>query len=91
MKKVTFDFATFRTTDDFYRQFVQAFHITMGFGRNTDALWDALTGMISLPVEINLHHSGTHENAAQFEGIINVMREAERETGGLIRLRVKEA
>ncbi|WP_158781484.1 barstar family protein [Pantoea sp. BAV 3049] len=89
MKMVSFDFHTIANVDEFYRQFVVKFAIEMQFGANLDALWDALTGMIDLPARITLRHLAEHKDAAQFDAIIAVMREAEEETAGNFSLRLR--
>lgn len=89
MKIVSFNFHNIADVEEFYRQFVVKFAIEMNFGANLDALWDALTGMIELPARVTLRHLAEHKDAAQFDAIIAVMREAEKETDGEFSLRLQ--
>ena len=88
MKKVTFDFNEISDTAAFYQQFVDKFAIEMAFGANLDALWDALTGMIELPVCVILRHLSQHPDRQQFAAVIEVMRQAEYETAGQFTLSI---
>ncbi|WLS76928.1 barstar family protein [Erwinia pyri] len=88
MKSISFDFAGIGGVEDFYRQFCRKFAIDIDFGNNLDALWDALTGMIELPSRVTFRHLATHPDAAQFKGIIAVMREAEEASAGKFSLRI---
>ncbi|WFQ79313.1 barstar family protein [Xenorhabdus sp. SF857] len=53
MKKVEFDFSQLPDLNAFYGEFKQRFGLRDDFGANLDALWDAVTGYIQLPVEVN--------------------------------------
>ena len=90
MKKVTFDFREIANVAAFYRQFVDKFAIEMAFGANLDALWDALTGLIELPVCVTLSHLAHHPDRQQFDAIIGVMRQAEAETAGQFSLFISQ-
>ncbi|MFU9137350.1 barstar family protein [Erwinia tasmaniensis] len=87
MKSVSFDFRTIADMNDFYRQFAAKFALQEGFGANLDALWDALTGSIGLPVRITLHHLAAHPHAARFDAAVAVMREAQVALEGELELR----
>lgn len=91
MNNVSFDFAKIADVDDFYRQFAHKFALGEQFGGNLDALWDALTGMVELPLRVTFRHLAQHADAAQFEQVIAVMREAEQELAGKFSLRVRQA
>ncbi|KAB8313700.1 ribonuclease inhibitor [Erwinia endophytica] len=86
MKTVSFDFNTIPNVAEFYRQFALKFAIKIDFGANLDALWDALTGMIGLPVQVTLLHLAEQDNAAQFTEVIAVMQQAEQELNGAFRV-----
>lgn len=88
MNRVSFDFSKIVDVDDFYRQFSLKLSIDIPFGANLDALWDALTGMVTLPLCITFHHLAQHADAAQFDPVISVMREAELELAGKFSLRI---
>lgn len=89
MEKVIFDFSEIANPEAFYRQFADKFAIEMAFGANLDALWDALTGMIELPVCVTLCHLAHHPERRQFVAIIEVMRQAEEETAGQFSLSIR--
>lgn len=82
MRQIRFDFREIADVAAFYRQFVEKFAIEMAFGANLDALWDALTGMIDLPVCVIFCHLSQHHERQQFTAIVEVMRQAEKETAG---------
>ena len=81
MQRVSFDLRRVRDEDDFYRQFAQKFELAE-FGENLDALWDTLTGGLHLPLHITLRHLSQHPCRAALQPIVDVMQEAEQETGG---------
>ncbi|KGT88815.1 ribonuclease inhibitor [Erwinia typographi] len=91
MNSVSFDFAKIADVDDFYRQFAHKFVLGEQFGANLDALWDALTGLVELPLRITFRHLAQHADAAQFEQVIAVMQEAEQELAGKFSLRIRQA
>lgn len=82
MNSISFDFDNIADVTEFYRQFCHKFAIDMEFGNNLDALWDALTGMIDLPVRVTLRHLDMHADPHQFDSLVAVMREAEKATAG---------
>ena len=53
------------------------------YGRNLDALWDLLTGLVDPPIEICWTDSGSSRAAmgARFDAILGVMRDAQAELG----------
>ena len=53
------------------------------YGRNLDALWDVLTGIVDPPIEIHWSNAQLSKDAmgASFDQIVSVMREAEAELG----------
>ena len=56
MKTITFDFNNIKSLPDFYKSFQKEFELSPGLANNLDGLWDALTGMIELPVKIEFHN-----------------------------------
>lgn len=79
MKQVIFDFNTLVDRDAFYYHFALQFQLNEAFGNNLDALWDALTGEIELPVNIVFKHVPHHSSA--FQPIIELMQDAQSELG----------
>lgn len=53
------------------------------YGRNLDALWDVLTGIVDPPIEIRWSNAQLSKDSmgASFDQIVSVMREAEAELG----------
>ncbi|WP_034914840.1 barstar family protein [Erwinia sp. 9145] len=88
MNKVSFDFDHIQDVEGFYRRFAQCFTLDDNFGHNLDALWDALTGLIDLPVRITLRHLSRHPDPAQFDDICAVLHEAEAVLAGGLVLRL---
>lgn len=80
MIKVTFDFSTIESLDDFYAQFVDTFELPDYFGNNLDALWDVVTsGEIPLPITIEFIDLPMTD---EFEDLINLFEQAEEEMDG---------
>lgn len=81
MNKVTFDFHHIADAPAFYREFARSFALDESFGANLDALWDAVTGGIELPVEIEfVHMNGAKKR--RFDVFILLFEEAEEELNG---------
>ncbi|MDX8000516.1 hypothetical protein FE394_15245 [Xenorhabdus sp. Reich] len=87
MKKVEFDFNQIPDLAIFYREFKACFDLGEGFGDNLDALWDAVTGDIELPAEINFIHL-TPQKRARFSALVLLFEEAEEELEGELRFNV---
>lgn len=90
MGKIEFDFNQIPDLPAFYQQFADKFALGEEFGSNLDALWDVVTGGISLPVEIeftNLNARGKR----RFGAIILLFEEAEEELDGSLRFNLREA
>ncbi|MGM5630119.1 barstar family protein [Apibacter raozihei] len=83
MKTINFDFNTIRKSTDFYSQFRNKFEINSDFVNNRDGLWDALTGMIELPVKIEFHNLNL-TSLDKFQKLISLFEDAEEETDGLL-------
>ncbi|MBE8597963.1 barstar family protein [Xenorhabdus sp. BG5] len=89
MKKVEFDFNQLPDLNAFYDEFKQRFDLGDDFGANLDALWDAVTGYIQLPVEINFIHV-TPQKRTRFAALILLFEEAEDELEGELRFNVND-
>jgi ribonuclease inhibitor len=89
MAKVEFDFHQIPDVPAFYRQFADKFALGEGFGANLDALWDVVTGDISLPVEIEFANlNAGHQR--RFGAIILLFEEAEEELEGSLRFNIRD-
>lgn len=78
MKKIIFDFDRIGTLADFYKNAKQQFDFPDYFGNNLDALWDCITGDVTLPVEISFINLKPSQ-LEQFDDIINLFEEAQGE------------
>lgn len=64
--------------DDLHDLFVKELNLPGWYGRNLDALWDVLTGMISRPLKITWMNSDeSRRKLARYENIVGVLREVE--------------
>lgn len=79
MKQVIFDFKILADREAFYHDFALQFQLGDKFGDNLDALWDALTGEIELPVNVVFKHAPHHSST--FQPIIELMQDAQDELG----------
>ncbi|GKX56483.1 ribonuclease inhibitor [Leminorella grimontii] len=82
MRSVVFDFAKIGSMPDFYLQFVDTFLLPDWFGNNLDALWDALTVGINLPVQIVFTHFD--RQALDFLPLYRLFEQAQQELDGLL-------
>ena len=71
-----------RTVGDFYEAFAQIEGVPQWFGRNLDALWDTVTGLLDGPVTLNWFNADASAEAMgdDFETLVSLLRNAERET-----------
>ncbi|OON40588.1 ribonuclease inhibitor [Izhakiella australiensis] len=89
MQHLSLDFRHIAGMADFYRQFAALLALDGGFGANLDALWDAITAEIALPLHLTLRHLQQHADPQQFNALIDVLRDAEKETAGAFRLLIE--
>jgi len=78
-KRVGIDGAAVRSLDDAYSALAAALALPAHFGRNLDALWDALTGDVAGPLELRWDNTAATRAAlgADFERLVALLREAE--------------
>jgi len=86
MLTISLDFRYIADRAEFYRQFAEQCQLSEGFGANLDALWDAVTGELALPVRIELKYLHQHAHRAQFAAIIATLEEAATELNGALKL-----
>lgn len=78
--KVTFDFSTIESMDDFYYQFVETFELPEYFGNNLDAVWDVITsGEIPLPITIEFIDLPMTD---EYDDLVALFQQAEDEMDG---------
>ncbi|MDE1477127.1 barstar family protein [Xenorhabdus bovienii] len=87
MKKVEFDFDRIPDLETFYSEFKESFDIGDHFGANLDALWDAVTGGIELPVEISFIHFSSQKRV-YFAALVLLFEEAEEELEGELQFNI---
>lgn len=85
MKEVILDGAQISTLAELHARLAELLELPDHYGANLDALWDALTGWVTLPLTIYWVH---YEECSQRLGekcarVLQVLREAEEEQIGL--------
>ncbi len=81
MKRCVLDGTKIRSLDDFYDQLTQGLPLPQHFGRNLDALWDALSADVEGPFEIVWKNADASQKSMgkDFERVVKVLREVEKE------------
>ncbi|GAB3421870.1 barstar family protein [Niabella aquatica] len=80
MKQVIFDFERIGSINDFYAIAKRELQLPEHFGNNLDALWDCITGDITLPVSVRfLNMSMTQLET--FDKLIQLFEDAADEIG----------
>ncbi len=80
MKQVRFDFERIGSMEDFYTVARRELELPEHFGANLDALWDCLTGDISLPVSVQFVHLSMNQ-LETFEKLIQLLEDVAAELG----------
>lgn len=80
MNQVKFNFERIGTTDDFYTVAKRKLKLPDHFGNNLDALWDCITGDITLPVSIQFTHLSMQQ-LETFGKLIQLFEDAADELG----------
>ena len=81
-KKRVLDFSECQYYEEIHQLIRQELELPEWYGRNLDALWDSLTGIMYLPAEITIIYHPKNKNAGAAEEIgkiIEVFREAAAE------------
>jgi ribonuclease inhibitor len=78
-KRVRIDGAAVRSLEEAYSALAAALALPAHFGRNLDALWDAVTGDVAGPLELRWDDAAATRAAlgADFERLVALLREAE--------------
>jgi ribonuclease inhibitor len=81
VKICTLDGKNVRSLNDLYDRLAAALPLPGHFGRNLDALWDALSTDIDGPFEIVWKNAGASQEAMgeDFGRVLNVLRDVEEE------------
>jgi len=80
MKQVRFDFNRIGSMDDFYAIAHRELSLPEHFGRNLDALWDCITGDISLPLSVQFVNLSMSQ-LETFDKLIGLFEEATEQLG----------
>jgi len=81
IKKCTLNGSAIRSLDDLYDQLSQQLALPEHFGRNLDALWDALSTDVAGPFEIIWKNADASKQSMgrDFEQVLKVLRELQEE------------
>ena len=75
---IIIDGLTINSEEDLHDFFAKNFSLPDWYGRNLDALWDVLTGMVEKPITIIWKNSETSKHRiATFEKIISLLKDVE--------------
>ena len=81
MKTVVLDFSDCKYIGSLHRIIKEGFDLPDWYGNNSDALWDALIGLIEVPVKVKIvYHPKTADTKrmkSYVDEIIGIFREAE--------------
>ena len=86
MREIILDGATIADAAALHARLAELLELPEHYGANLDALWDALTGYIALPLTIRwLDYEATCQRLGSepCERLLQVLREAEEELPGL--------
>jgi ribonuclease inhibitor len=81
METIYFDFNNIQTKKDFYKNLKEKIDLPEFFGDNLDALYDALTGMVKLPLMLFFENT-TQEQIQDFGDLFETLDSAEAATEG---------
>ena len=82
VKQRVLNFTQCKYLSEVHRTIQQELELPEWYGRNLDALWDSLTGIMYLPAEITIIYNPNHKDkalAAEIDKIIEVFKDAEIE------------
>ncbi|MCM2990604.1 barstar family protein [Bacillus safensis] len=84
MKKVQLNGAACRSQEELHDQLKTVLHLPDHYGKNLDALWDCLTGEVTLPVELTWVNFQASKVALgdYAESLRQLFQEAEEELKG---------
>ncbi len=78
MKTIYIDFTDLGDYDDFYAQLKEKLALPEFFGDNLDALYDAITGVLELPLHIEFVNMSV-EQLETFEDLLVMLEDADEE------------
>ncbi len=78
MNTVYIDFSSIGDDEDFYAQLKEKLALPEFFGDNLDALFDAITGFVALPLEIEFVNMSV-DQLEDFEDLLSTLEDADDE------------
>ena len=78
MKTIYIDFAEIGDYEEFYEQLKKKLELPEFFGDNLDALYDALTGFVEMPLHIEFVNMGV-DQLEDFEDLLTALEDADEE------------
>ena len=64
--------------EDFHKAVAEGLSLPSWYGKNLDALWDALTGLVERPLKITwIHADQSKEKLPRYEKIISLLLDVE--------------
>jgi ribonuclease inhibitor len=77
--KLIIDGSKISSEEHFHEVIEKGFALPSWYGKNLDALWDALTGMVSRPVELVwIHAEQSRKMLPRYEKIVSLLRDVEK-------------
>lgn len=76
--EIIIDGTTIKSEEDLHDFFAKSFSLPDWYGRNLDALWDVLTGMVDMPLTIIWKNSEISKHRiVNYEKIITLLKKVE--------------
>jgi ribonuclease inhibitor len=76
--KIIIDGLTINSEEDLHDFFAKSFSLPDWYGRNLDALWDVLTGMVDMPLTIIWRNSEISKHRiANYEKFVSLLKDVE--------------
>jgi ribonuclease inhibitor len=82
MSRIEIDGLKIVSIEDFHNCLKESPLFPSFYGRNNDALWDSLTGLVELPLTIVWKNASFSSNRLgdDFDKVVSIMREVENQT-----------
>lgn len=79
--EIIIDGTTINSEEDLHDFFAKSFSLPDWYGRNLDALWDVLTGMVDMPLTIIWKNSEISKHRiANYEKFVSLLKDVEIES-----------
>ena len=76
--EIIIDGTTINSEEDLHDFFAKSFSLPDWYGRNLDALWDVLTGMVDMPLTIIWRNSEiSKQRLANYEKFVSLLKDVE--------------